>query len=86
MLPHYGIITDRYKLVHFYYNADYWELFDLKKDPRELLSLYGRSDYADVQRELVGELADLRRELKEPEKDAPGATGDKWFYENGSPD
>ena len=86
VLPHYGIITDRYKLVHFYYNADYWELFDLKKDPRELLSLYGRSDYADVQRELVGELADLRRELKEPEKDAPGATGDKWFYENGSPD
>ena len=28
--PHYGIKTDRYKLMHFYYSMDEWELYDLK--------------------------------------------------------
>ncbi len=28
---HYGIVTEQYKLVHFYEPAfNYWELFDLK--------------------------------------------------------
>ena len=34
--PHYGVVTDRYKLVHFYEpDVDYWELFDLR-GPHEL--------------------------------------------------
>ena len=38
---HYGVITDRYKLVHFYEpEINYWELFDLKTDPHELRSVY----------------------------------------------
>ena len=45
---HYGVRTDRYKLIHFYM-LDGWELYDLKKDPNELNSLYGkkgsRKDY-----------------------------------------
>lgn len=84
VLPHYGVITARYKLVHFYYNADYWELFDLEKDPYELLSVYGRPDYAAVQQDLMKQLTELRHELKEPEKDPPGVTGDTWFYEHGN--
>ena len=36
---HYGVRTDRHKLIH-YYNLGEWELFDLAKDPNELKSVY----------------------------------------------
>lgn len=71
---HYGVVTSRYKLVRFYEpQFDYWELFDLEKDPRELTSVYGRPEYAQVQKELEAELARLRRELKVPDPDPPEA-------------
>ena len=73
--PHYGVVTDRYKLVHFYKDADYWELFDLQKDPHELRSVYGQPEYATVQAQLATELAQLRQELKELPQDPPGAYG-----------
>jgi arylsulfatase A-like enzyme len=73
--PHYGVVTDNYKLVHFYSDADYWELFDLRKDPNELKSVFGQPDYADIQKDLSRELARLRAELKVPEPDVPGAQG-----------
>ena len=65
---HYGVRTKRYKLIR-YYIADEWELFDLKTDPMEMRSVYGDSEYADIQAELLRQLAELRRELKVPEKD-----------------
>jgi len=69
---HYGVVTSRYKLVRFYEpEFNYWELFDLDKDPRELTSVYGRPEYAQVQQELGAGLARLRKELKVPEKDPP---------------
>jgi arylsulfatase A-like enzyme len=69
---HYGVVTPRYKLVYFYEpQFDYWELFDLEKDPRELTSVYGRPEYAQVQKELEAELARLRKDLKVPDKDPP---------------
>jgi arylsulfatase A-like enzyme len=71
---HYGVVTPRYKLVHFYEpDANYWELFDREKDPRELKSVYGTADYARVQKELETELARLRKELKVPDPDPPEA-------------
>jgi arylsulfatase A-like enzyme len=36
---HYGVRTDRYKLIH-YYQIDEWELFDLENDPIEMQSVY----------------------------------------------
>lgn len=33
---HYGIRTDRYKLIHFYYDIDRWEFYDLENDSLEL--------------------------------------------------
>jgi arylsulfatase A-like enzyme len=66
----YGVITDRYKLVHFYepeYN--YWELFDLKSDPMEMKSLYDQPDYAAVQKDLHTQLDRLRVQYQVPEKD-----------------
>lgn len=74
--PHYGIVTDRYKLVHFDRpDVDYWELFDRKKDPNETRSFYDEPAYADVVRELKSELGRLRKELKVPDEAPQGAYG-----------
>jgi arylsulfatase A-like enzyme len=70
---HYGVVTDRYKLVHFY-GPDvepYWELFDLQNDPNEKKSFYGHADYAETQRDLHAELRRLRAELDVPAEDPP---------------
>jgi arylsulfatase A-like enzyme len=73
--PHYGVVTDRFKLVHFYKpDVDYWELFDRRSDPHELRSVYGQPDYADIQQELHAELDRLRAELRVPENDPPSAS------------
>jgi arylsulfatase A-like enzyme len=58
---HYGIRTGRYKLIHFYYDIDAWEFYDLEKDPRELHNVYGDPVYAGVRRELEDELTRLQR-------------------------
>ncbi|HEX7378314.1 MAG TPA: sulfatase [Pirellulales bacterium] len=71
---HYGVVTDRYKLVYFYEpDVNYWELFDRQADPRELKSVFGEAEYADVQKQLEEELARLRDVLKLPEHDPPEA-------------
>lgn len=67
---HYGVVTERYKLIHFYGpDIDEWELFDLQKDPKELTSVYGKPEYAATEKELKAELARLRKELKVPDSD-----------------
>ena len=58
--PHYGIRTDRYKLIHFYYDIDEWELYDLHKDPNELNNLIGNEKYADIISVLKSELYNLK--------------------------
>jgi arylsulfatase A-like enzyme len=74
--PHYGVITDRYTLAHFYSpDVDYWELFDRQKDPQEMKSVFGDSAYAAVQEKLMKEVERQRKELKEPAKDDPRAHG-----------
>ena len=62
---HYGVRTKRYKLIHFYYDIDEWELYDLEKDPNELNNVYGNPAYADVVRELKAELKQLRDKYKD---------------------
>jgi len=37
--PHYGIRNQRYKLIHFYYDIDVWEFYDLQNDPSEMNNL-----------------------------------------------
>lgn len=59
--PHYGIRTDRYKLIHFYYSMDEWELFDLEKDPNELNNRINDPEYSDV-------LKSMKAELKQQQK------------------
>jgi arylsulfatase A-like enzyme len=45
--PHYGIRTDRYKLINFY-TTEEWELFDLENDPDEMQNEYLNPQYSDV--------------------------------------
>ncbi|MBL9210896.1 MAG: sulfatase [Opitutaceae bacterium] len=67
--PHYGVVTDRYKLVRYYGTADdYWELFDREKDPLELKSYYNDPAYAATKTQLEQELNRLRKELQVPEQ------------------
>ena len=74
--PHYGVVTDRYKLVHFYTpDVDYWELYDRVKDPTETKNVINEPEYMETVRELRAELARLRAELKVPETDPLGAYG-----------
>jgi arylsulfatase A-like enzyme len=58
--PHYGIRTERYKLIHFYYDIDKWELYDLQNDPNELNNLISNDEYADIISNLKSELYNLK--------------------------
>jgi len=76
---HYGVRTDRHKLVYYYAEpcdtpgaydeprTPEWELFDLAEDPLELNSVYGDPAYADTVRDLKAELRRLQQELGDTE-------------------
>ncbi len=57
---HYGIRTDRYKLIHFYYDIDEWELFDLKNDPNEMNNIYDDPKYSEIKQQMHKKLSELR--------------------------
>lgn len=57
---HYGIATVDYKLMHFYYDIDEWELYDRKKDPKEINNVFNDPAYAAVVKELKAKLTSLR--------------------------
>lgn len=60
--PHYGVRTERYKLIYFN-RISQWELFDLKNDPHELKNIANAPENAKVVTELKTELTRLRKEL-----------------------
>jgi arylsulfatase A-like enzyme len=62
---HYGIKTDRYKLIHFYDDVDEWELYDLEKDPHEMKSVYDDPAFSDIRDELKERLQELREYYKD---------------------
>jgi arylsulfatase A-like enzyme len=62
---HYGVRTGRYKLIHFYHDIDEWELYDLKKDPKEMKNVIDEPAYADIVKELKVELKSLREKYKD---------------------
>lgn len=62
---HYGIRTQRYKLIHFYYDNDEWELYDLKNDPDEMHNVYEYPEYKTVRDSLHAELKLLQKKYSD---------------------
>lgn len=64
---HYGVRTDRFKLIRFYAEADQtWELYDLEKDPTELHSVFNDPAYAEIRGQLEKRLEEMKREYGNP--------------------
>ncbi len=64
---HYAIVTEAYKLIHFYDDVDEWELYDHKKDPYELNNVYNQESYAEIVTQLKKELVELQIYYKDME-------------------
>ena len=74
---HYGIRTERWKLICYYGKAlgtsksidrdtpQEWELFDLVSDPQEMKNLYNDPKHAGTVKQLKAELAALRKQYKD---------------------
>ena len=65
---HYGVRTDRYKLIHFY-QLGTWELYDLEKDPDELNNIILDESQSSLITQLKTRLSELRTEYQVPEED-----------------
>lgn len=63
---HYGVRTERYKLIHFYNDIDFWEFYDLQEDPHELHNLYGDPAYTEQIAETKAELLRLQEQYDDP--------------------
>lgn len=59
--PHYGVRTERFKLIHFYYDIDLWEFYDLKTDPYEVRNEIDNPMYQDVIEQLKCEIEQLQK-------------------------
>ncbi len=64
---HYGIRTERYKLIYFY-DMDYWELFDLQKDPHEIDNIYEQMKDSNLVDKLKKELTALKIKYKDTQE------------------
>jgi arylsulfatase A-like enzyme len=64
---HYGISTERYKLIHYYYDIDEWELYDIQTDPLEMKNVYNDPAYASIKSDLHTRLEQLRIKYKDSE-------------------
>ena len=74
---HYGVRTERYKLIYYYSDAlgqlgaidetyePEWELFDLETDPYEMNNIVDDPKYADIVIELKAELHRLQADLQD---------------------
>jgi hypothetical protein len=72
---HYGIRTLRHKLIYYYADPldqegavgpteePEWELFDLTRDPHELVNVYDDPRYKDVIKTLKADLSHLQDTL-----------------------
>lgn len=65
--PHFGTRTSRYKLIRFYGPTDFWELFDLQKDPEELTNIYESKNYRQIVKDMKIKLKRLINQYKDEE-------------------
>jgi N-acetylglucosamine-6-sulfatase len=76
----YGVRTDKFKYIRYQGIWDTNELYDLEKDPNEMINLIARPEYAETVKKLAGDLFDwleqtggmqipLKRTIKHPDGD-----------------
>lgn len=63
---HYGVRTDKYKLIHFYDPIDVWEMYDMTNDPEEMKNVYEDPGYAETLEEMQTELKRLKELYQDP--------------------
>ncbi|GAB3557096.1 sulfatase family protein [Spirosoma fluminis] len=54
--PHFGLRTERYTIARFYGPDNFWELYDIQKDPHNLKNLYGQKGYEKITASLKARL------------------------------
>ena len=93
---HVGLRTKSYKLIFFYgvgrddkmpRTPPGWELYDLKKDPQELVNVYDDPAYASVVVELKQQLAERRRQIGDDGSNYPhieAVVREFWSYDAGA--
>ena len=62
---HYGIRTERYKLIHFYNDINEWELYDLKDGATEKRNVYNDPRYKSVREYMIRLLEKTSKEYKD---------------------
>jgi hypothetical protein len=82
--PHRGVITERYKLVHYYTDGDSWELLDRLANPEETRSFYADPQYEAVVRELKERLEGLRTQVDDRADPPQEAFGNQPFPKSAS--
>jgi arylsulfatase A-like enzyme len=65
--PHFGIRTDKYKLICFYGEKKAWEFFDIQKDPHELNNQYDKNENAKIIVQLKEKLLQLINQYQDKE-------------------
>lgn len=62
---HFGVRNDQYKLIYFPV-TDEWNLFDLKADPQEMISVHDDPAYRSIRESLRNEFERLRTKFDAP--------------------
>lgn len=70
VMPHRGVRTERYKLIHYFLPPEEFELYDLQEDPGELKNLANDPAHTKLKQQLIDRVAELRR-----------LTGDVYEYQ-----
>ncbi len=80
---HYGIRTKTAKLIFFYGlpcgaagakqepTQPHWELYDLAKDPREMNNVFGKPEYAALQKQMLEMLDRKKQQVGDTDEDFP---------------
>lgn len=74
---HYGIRTDRYKLMHFYDDIDAWEFYDLKNDPTEENNAINDTTYSEVIQQMRRTLDSVQRHYEVTDREFESAPKEK---------
>ena len=64
---HYGVRTDRYKLIYFN-KLNQWEMYDLLKDPTEMKNIVNDPAYTKTLEEMKKEMLRLKKEFKDTDQ------------------